>query len=60
MISEILGLLGNILTDNDKYPVRDCENLLTPVQMQLSSKLRICPDFFLVRFLETTLNFEHL
>ena len=43
---------------NDKYPVRDCENSLNPVQMQLSPKLRIFSGLF-VPFLETTLNFEH-
>ena len=50
-------MLGNILTANDKYPVRQYENLLTPVQMHLSSKLKTFSHFF-VPFLETTLNFE--
>ena len=32
---EILQLV-NTLTANDKYPVRDCEKLLQPIQMLLS------------------------
>ena len=50
-------MLGNISTDSDKYSLQDCENLLTPVQMQLSSKLKRFSDFF-VSILETTLKFE--
>ena len=45
------------LTANDKYPVRDCENLPAPNQMQLSFN----PKTFahsLVPFLESTLNFK--
>ena len=33
---EILGGFVNTLTADDKYPVRDCENLQFPIQMQLS------------------------
>ena len=33
---EILGLFINILTVDEKYPVRDCENLQFPIEMQLS------------------------
>ena len=58
VICEILGLLGSILIANDKYPVWDCENLLTPVKMQLCSKQKNFSDFF-VPFLEIALNFEH-
>ena len=54
----MLGLLGNILTANDKYRVRKYENLLTPVQMHLSWKQKTFSDF-LVPFLETKLNFDH-
>ena len=59
VISWISGLLGDILTANQKYPVREYDNFWTPVQTQLSLKLRIFSDV-LVPFLETTLNFEHL
>ena len=46
VLSYILGLLGNILTANEKYPLRQYENLLTPVQMQLSLKLKSFWIFF--------------
>ena len=48
----------NTLTANDKYPVRDCVNLSSPIQMQLSIKSTIFSDFF-VSFLEYTSNFRH-
>ena len=37
-------MFRNTLTANDKYPVRDCENLSSPIQMQLSLK----PKHFLI------------
>ena len=58
VICWLLGLLANILTANGKYRLQDCENLLTPVQMQVSWKVKRFSDFF-VPFLETILNFEH-
>ena len=48
----------NTLTANDKCRYRDCVNLLSPIQMKLSLKVRIFPDFF-VPFLESTSNFKH-
>ena len=42
----------------DMYPVRDCENFSSPIQMQLSEK----PKFFSLSFnpfLESTSNFKH-
>ena len=51
-------MFRNTLTSNDKYPVRDCVNLLSPIQMQLSLKPTIFSDFF-VQFLESTSNFKH-
>ena len=51
-------MFRNTLTANDKYPVRDCVNLLSPIQMQLSLKATIFSDFF-VSFLESTSNFKH-
>ena len=30
-------MFRNTLTANDKYPVRDCENLSSPIQMKFSS-----------------------
>ena len=35
-IFEILGVFVNTLTTDDDYPVRDCENLLFPIQMEIS------------------------
>ena len=32
----ILGDFVNTLTDDDKYPAQDCENLQFTIQMQLS------------------------
>ena len=37
-ISQILGLLVNSLTANDKYSLRNSENLAQPNQMQLIQK----------------------
>ena len=51
-------MFRNTLTANDKYPVRDCVNLLSPIQMQLSLKPTIFSHFF-VPFLESTSNFKH-
>ena len=51
-------MFRNILTANDKYPVRDCENLWYPMKMQLSLKSKTFPDFF-VPYLECTSNFKH-
>ena len=51
-------MFRNTLTSNDKYPVRDCVNLLTPIQMELSLKATTFSDFF-VPFLESTWNFKH-
>ena len=33
---KILGVFVNTLTTDDKCPVRDCDNLQFPIQMQLS------------------------
>ena len=36
MLCEILVVFVNRLTADGKYPVRDCENLQLPIQIQLS------------------------
>ena len=51
-------MLRDTLTANEKYPVYDCVNLSSPIQMQLSLKPTIFSDFF-VPFLESTSNFKH-
>ena len=55
----MLGVFRNTLTANDKYPVQDCVNFSSPIQMQLSLKPTIFSYFF-VPFLESTSNFKHL
>ena len=47
------------MTANDKYPVHDYVNLLSPIEMHLSLKPKIFSDFF-VPFLESTSNFKPL
>ena len=51
-------MFRNTLIANDKYLVRDCVNLSSPIQMQLSLKPMIFPDFF-VPFVESSSNFKH-
>ena len=50
-------MFRNTLTANDKYPLWDCEGLLSPIEMQLSLKPK---TFFhpLVPFLPYTPNFK--
>ena len=48
----------NTLTANDNYPVQDCGNLSSRIQMHLSLKAIIFSDFS-VLLLESTSNFEH-
>ena len=42
----MLGVFRKTFTSNDKYPVRDCVNLLSPIQMQLSLKPTTFSDCF--------------
>ena len=51
-------MFRNTLTANDNYPVQECGNLLSPIQMQLYFKPTIFSDVF-VSFLESTSNFKH-
>ena len=46
VIGEILGLFRNTVTANDKYPVRDCGNLPSLIQMHLSLKQKAFSHFF--------------
>ena len=43
---EILGVFVNTVTADDKYPVQDCENLQSSIQMQSSYKQKIFSEFF--------------
>ena len=51
-------MFRNTLTANDNYPVQDCENLSSSIQMHLSLKPKIFSDLF-VPFLESTSNYKH-
>ena len=51
-------MFRNTLIANDKYPFRYLENLLPPIQMELSLKLKTSSDIP-VPFLESTSNFKH-
>ena len=51
-------MFRNTLTTNDNYPVQDCENLSSPMQMYLSLELKLFSDLF-VPFLESISIFKH-
>ena len=46
------------MTTSNKYPVRDCENISSLIQMQLLLKSKTFSHFF-IPFLETKSNFKH-
>ena len=52
-------MFRNTLTANDNYPVQDCGNLSSPIQMKLSVKPTIFSHFF-VPFLKSISNFNYL
>ena len=59
VLGETLGVFVNTLTDDSKYSVQDCENLLLPIQMHITEK----PNAFSqvsVPFLEATSNVKVL
>ena len=58
VLSKILRLFVNTLTDDDKYSLLDRENLTQPIQMLLSQKQKTSSQFFSA-FLKSTLNFTH-
>ena len=51
-------MFRNTLTANGKYPVRDCENLSSPIQMQLSLNPKTFSDSS-VQLLAFSSNFEY-
>ena len=51
-------MFRSTLTANDNYPVQDCGNLSSSIQMHLSLKSKIFSDL-IVPFLESTSNFKH-
>ena len=58
VLGEILGVFVNICTAEGMYPVKDCEKLQLPIQIQLYEKPKGFPQFFLP-FLESPSNFKH-
>ena len=58
VLGEIPGAFINTLSADGKYPVRGCENLQLPIQMQLSEREKTFSSFF-VPFLESTSHFKH-
>ena len=55
---QILGILVNTLAADDEFPVLNKDNLMIPIQSQLSQKQRnFCQ--FLTAFLKYGLNFEY-
>ena len=57
VICEILELFVNTLTADDKYSLRNIENLWQPIQIQLSQRQKKFPQSF-AAFLKLTSNFE--
>ena len=49
----------NTLTADNQYSILKRDNLLQPIRMQLSQKLKAFSEFFLPVW-KSTLNFEHL
>ena len=58
VISEILELFVHILAAADKYSLCNKKNLTQPIQMKLSKKQKIFPQFF-SPFLKFTSNLKH-
>ena len=59
MIHKILTPFVNTLTVNDKDYLLNRDNLMQPIQMQLSQKQKTFSEFFFA-FLKSILNFKHL
>ena len=57
VMSEILGLFVNTLTPDYKHSLRNSDNFLQPIQMQLSQKQKPFSDFF-PQFLKSKSNVE--
>ena len=55
---QILGLLVNTLATDEKYPVLNRDNLMIPIQMQLSQKQKTFSQI-LAAFLKSRLNLEY-
>ena len=58
VLSKILRLFVNTLTDDEKYCLLYRDNLTQPIQILLSQKKKTFPELFSA-FLKSTLNFAH-
>ena len=58
VLSKILKLFVNTLTDDDKYSLLHGDNLTQPIQVLFSQKQKTFSQFFSA-FSKSTLNFEH-
>ena len=59
LIHKILGRFVNTLAVNEKQYLINRDNLIKPIQIQLSQKQKILSQFFFA-FLKSILNFQHL
>ena len=59
VIHKILRPFVNTLAVNHKHYLLNRDNLTRPVQLQLSQKQKIFPEFFFA-FSKSILNFKHL
>ena len=59
LIHKILGRFVNTLAVNDKQYLINRDNLIKPIQIQLSQKQKILSQFFFA-FVKCILNFKHL
>ena len=57
VLCKILRLFVHTLTDDDNYCLLYRDNLMQPIQIQLSQKKNTCSKLF-SPFLKSTLNFE--
>ena len=61
MINKILRLFVNTVTVDEKHYLLNGDNLLHPIQIQLSQKQKtFSPFFFFFAILKFILNFKHL
>ena len=57
MTCKILGLLVNTLASDEKYLILNRDNLIIPIQVQLSEKQKKFSEFF-AAFFKSILHFE--
>ena len=58
IVSEIVGVFVNTSTPDDKYSLRNRENLPQPIQLKLSKKQKIFSHFF-AAFQKSASNVKH-